>query len=241
MGSQERGRASGDGAIVLSVDGKRGALTPERKRARTVCWESTLTDVASNKPIGKADVDVRRLDGAPYCNAVSDANGTAWIHLAPGAYEIYDAMCEGYTYEGSRQAVVVEQGATRTVMLSLTPDVHGVVRDLTGAPVAGRLGQGRRRRPRRGHLGRAREVRHRLVSALSASCGAGVLPGGPARAAQFGGPHRDWQRNEHAGRAAPARPDADRPDRGPQRQRHRRRLGLRHVAGSQLGPDAFGR
>jgi protocatechuate 3,4-dioxygenase beta subunit len=97
----------------------------------------TFTDVASNKPVGKAEVDVRRLDGTRYCSAISDANGTAWVHLAPGAYEICNAVREGYTYEGSCPAVTVGPGATENVTLSLTPDVHGIVRDLTGAPIAG--------------------------------------------------------------------------------------------------------
>jgi hypothetical protein len=96
-----------------------------------------VADAASNRLIGKATVDIRRLGGIPYCLADSDANGVAWIRLAPGGYEVLGAVCEGYTYEGQRQVVAVEQGATKRVVMALTPNLHGVVRDSYKVPLVG--------------------------------------------------------------------------------------------------------
>lgn len=94
-----------------------------------------VTDAARGTPIGKAGVDLRRLDGVPYGGAVSDANGVAWVHLTPGQYKVLDVACEEYTYEGPRQDVTVAQGLTERVVLALTPNVHGVVRDAGGTPI----------------------------------------------------------------------------------------------------------
>jgi hypothetical protein len=116
----ESGRA--DAGVATRQDGLLGVV---------------VADGASGRPIGKACVDIRRLDGVPYCTAVSDANGVAWIRLVPGEYEVFGAVYEGYTYEGQHQAVAVEPGATKRVLMSLTPNTHGIVRDPSKAPLAG--------------------------------------------------------------------------------------------------------
>jgi hypothetical protein len=96
-----------------------------------------VVDAVSNRPIGKADVDLRRSDGVSYRSAVSDANGVAWIHLTPGTYEVFDVICAGYTYEDRRPLVAAEQGTTKRVEMPLTPNLHGVVRDPRGVSVGG--------------------------------------------------------------------------------------------------------
>jgi len=100
--------------------------------------EIALSETVSNKPVAQASVSILELTGLSNAiNVTSDAEGVARIRLLPGRYEIQSILCEGYTYEGQRQAVTIDEGRTRRVALVLTPNVRGVVRDPEGLPVAG--------------------------------------------------------------------------------------------------------
>jgi hypothetical protein len=122
--------------VILSItEGVRADAGIEARREGLL--GIVVADAASSRLIGKASMDIRRLDGIPYCIADSDANGVAWIRLAPGGYEVLGAVCEGYTYEGQRQVVAVEQGTTKRVVMALTPNLHGVVRDPYKVPMVG--------------------------------------------------------------------------------------------------------
>lgn len=101
-------------------------------------WEIAVADATGNKPLAQARVTIRELASISNTpSATSGADGVARIRLLPGGYEILSVLCEGYTYDGQRQAVRIEEGATQRVELVLTPNVRGVVRDPEGLPVAG--------------------------------------------------------------------------------------------------------
>lgn len=121
--------------ILASAESGWGDLGDEMRQDGIL--EIVVADGASGRPLGKADVEVRRQDDVPLPLVVSDAEGAASLHVEPGAYRIVTAVYEGYTYEGLPQAVMVEPGATKRVVLALTRNGHGVVRDLAGMPIAG--------------------------------------------------------------------------------------------------------
>lgn len=101
-------------------------------------WGIAVAETGSNKPLAQARVSIRELAGiSNVMSATSGADGVAWIRLLPGEYEIQSVLCAGYTYDGQRRAVTIEEGETQRVALLLTPNVWGVVRDPAGLPVAG--------------------------------------------------------------------------------------------------------
>jgi hypothetical protein len=118
--------------LLTATHGRRAAAAEVRQDG---LLGIVVEDAFKGAPIGNASVDVRRLDGVSCGSVVSDANGVAWIHLLPGQYEIFDADGEGYTYEGPRQLVTMVPGLTDRVVMALTPNVHGVVRDPAGTPI----------------------------------------------------------------------------------------------------------
>ncbi|HUW19983.1 MAG TPA: carboxypeptidase regulatory-like domain-containing protein [Sedimentisphaerales bacterium] len=101
--------------------------------------EVVVTDAETKKPIGRANLSVRRGDSDEWFGGVSDGEGIARIRLAPGEYKFAGAYKEGYTYDRGEQTVVIEDGKTERMDLALRgqPKISGVVRDPEGKPVEG--------------------------------------------------------------------------------------------------------
>ncbi len=101
-------------------------------------WEIAVVDAANNKPLTQARVTIRELASVSnLLNATSGTDGVARIRVLPGGYEILSVLCDGYTYDGQRRTIRLDEGETQRVALALTPNARGVVRDPEGLPVAG--------------------------------------------------------------------------------------------------------
>jgi protocatechuate 3,4-dioxygenase beta subunit len=124
------------GLVILSLAerGRAGAGDELRKEGRL---EILVGDGTNNRTLSAARVDIRRLDGSLCGRAISDANGMAWIRLVPGKYQVFNAAHEGYAYEGVRPVIAIDPGGRQRFVMPLTPNLHGVVRDPRGVPVAG--------------------------------------------------------------------------------------------------------
>jgi uncharacterized GH25 family protein len=101
--------------------------------------EVVVTDAETKKPIGQANLSVRRADSDEWFRGVSDDEGVARIRLVPGEYKFAGAYKEGYTYDRAEQTVVIEDGKTERMEVALggQPKISGVVRDPAGKPVEG--------------------------------------------------------------------------------------------------------
>jgi hypothetical protein len=101
-------------------------------------WEIAITEAGSDRPLAQAHVSIRELASiSNVMSATSGADGVARIRLLPGGYEIESVLCDGYAYDGQRRTVAIEEGDTQRVVLTLMPNVRGIVRDPEGQPVAG--------------------------------------------------------------------------------------------------------
>jgi hypothetical protein len=112
--------------------------------------EIAVTDARSGRPIEKARVSAVRRAGAALSRSVSnvkgdaesfagvtDAQGVARLRLRAGTYQVAGAACAGYSPASPGQTIVVTDGATEHAVVTLAPNVSGVVRDPQGRPVAG--------------------------------------------------------------------------------------------------------
>lgn len=133
-----RDRSSAWVAAPVSILLTAGQLTAARVEARKGGFlEIAVTEAGTSKPLAQARMDIEELDRSWRTAVVSDAGGVARVLLMPGRYEVRQALCEGHTYEGQPEAVTITAETTQQVVMSLTPNIHGIVRGPEGAPVAG--------------------------------------------------------------------------------------------------------
>jgi len=100
-----------------------------------------LVKDAAGEPVGRASVNIRRVQDQQSFGGRTDENGLARVRVTAGQYLLSGVSRDGTPGRVIRQPeqVAVEEGATRRIehVLSSAPKVAGIVRDQAGNPLAG--------------------------------------------------------------------------------------------------------
>lgn len=100
--------------------------------------EVAVSGAANGLPVEKANVSIRVPAYNQWISTVTDAQGIARTRLSPGSYEVQGAYKQGYMSGDKTQPVVIEEGSTKRLTISLKemPRIRGIVRDPSGAALA---------------------------------------------------------------------------------------------------------
>jgi len=99
--------------------------------------EVVVTEAETNKPLEGASISVYDQRRRQSFSGRTNEQGVGRVRLLPGEYQMSGVYKQGYTHQGRRETITIEQGATKRMACTLTetPRVRGVVRDAAGKPL----------------------------------------------------------------------------------------------------------